>query len=350
LVQTIVFQSGKGGYHTYRIPALAVTPRGTLLAFCEGRKHHAGDSGDIDLLMRRSLDHGQTWEPARVLVEGGGDTRGNPCPIVDSRTGVVTLLLTGNEGWATESQIMRGEAPPRTIWTTTSSDEGATWSAPAEISAQVRKPDWRWYATGPCHGIQLADGRLLAPCNHSTGQSEEQMRSHVIFSDDGGATWHLGGVAGDRTDESTVLERADGSLYLNMRNYRGTHRRAYSFSSDRGLTWAPVLEDEALIEPVCQASVARLTTETSGGRNRVLFSNPASTERKNLTVRLSYDECKTWPVAKTIWPGPAAYSDIAVFPDGTIACLFECGESDPRETITLARFTLEWLTDGADRL
>ena len=345
-----LFESKQGDYDTYRIPALAITTKGTLLAFCEGRKDGPSDAGNIDLLMRRSLDGGQTWEPVRVIVDDGRNTCGNPCPIVDRRTGAIVLLITKNNGSDIEGRIMRGEAAPRTVWAMTSRDEGLTWSEPTDISAQVRNPATRWYATGPCHGIQMAGGRLVAPCDHSTGPDAADMHSHVIFSDDGGLQWQLGGALEGRTDESAVLELEDGSLYLNARNTHGTHRRAYALSRDRGATWSSPSEDEALVEPVCQGSVLRLSTEKAQGKSRVLFSNPASTRRENLTVRLSYDECKTWPVSRTLWTGPAAYSDLVVTADGTIGCLFECGEKTPYETISLALFPLEWLTNGADRL
>jgi len=348
--QVKVFKAGRGGYDTYRIPALAVTKKGTLLAFCEGRKNGPSDSGNIDLVLRRSLDNGRTWAPARMIVDDGGNTCGNPCPIVDTRTGTVLLLMTRNKGSENEDRIMKGEAAPRTVWLTKSGDDGVTWSEPADISAQVRKPDWRWYATGPCHGIQLRDGRLVAPCDHATGPADEDMHSHVIFSEDGGASWRIGGIAEGRMDECAVLELADGSLYLNMRNCHGTNRRAVSLSRDRGITWSSLAEDNTLVEPVCQASVLRLSTEKERGKNRVLFSNPASKRRENLTVRLSYDECKTWPVAKTLWEGPAAYSDLTVTADGMIGCLFESGKKGPYEGITFALFTLEWLTNGADHL
>jgi sialidase-1 len=325
-----------------------VTVKGTLLAFCEGRKGSLSDAGDIDIVLRRSTDNGQTWDAPHILVDDGADTCGNPCPVVDRGTGVIWLPLTKNKGDAAESLIMKGEAPPRTVWISKSEDDGLTWSNPVEITASVRKPDWRWYATGPGHGIQLADGRLVVPCNHAVGPGDDAMHSHVIFSLDPASAWQIGGVEEGKTDESTVVELADGSLYHNMRNYRGTHRRAFATSTDKGMTWSPVAEDPALVEPTCQASAVRLSTKADGEKDRVLFSNPASERRENLTVRLSYDECKTWPVAKTLHPGPAAYSDLAILPDKTIVCLFERGAKTPYETITCARFTLDWLTDGKD--
>ena len=347
--QIPVFVSGEGGYDTYRIPALAITANGTLLAFCEGRKGSSADYGDIDLLLRRSTDNGKTWQPAQVLVDDGERTCGNPCPMVDRKTGAVILLITKNNANERESQIMKGEAAPRTVWVLKSSDDGITWSTPVDISAQTRRPDWRWYATGPCHGIQLADGRLVAPCDHSTGPKNEDMHAHVLYSDDGGGTWNIGGVAESRTNECAVLELADGSLYLNMRNYRQTRLRAVASSTDKGLNWGVVTDDQALIEPVCQASVLRLSSAAEGGKNRVIFSNPASAKRENMTVRMSYDECKTWPVAKVLWPGPSAYSDLVVAADGQIGCLYERGEKNPYESIVFARCSLGWLTDGTDR-
>jgi sialidase-1 len=345
-----VFEAGQGGYDTYRIPAIIVTQKGALLAFCEGRKNSASDSGDIDLVLRRSADNGVTWGPMQVVVDDGDSTCGNPVPIVDRNTGTIVLPFTKNKGSEKEDQIMKGEVPPRSVWVTRSRDEGATWSKPVEISAQVRPPDWRWYATGPCHGIQLADGRLVVPCNHSTGPKIDQVYSHVIFSEDGGVSWKLGGSAEGGTDESTVVELANGALYLNMRNNHGTNCRAYAVSQDKGMTWSPTSDDATLVEPVCQGSVLRLSTEQKGGKNRVLFANPASKRRENLTVRLSYDECKSWPVAKTLWPGPAAYSDLVASADGAIGCLFECGDKKAYETITYACFSLVWLSDGADLL
>src|SRR5262249_21951912 len=167
-------------------------------------------------------------------------------------------------------------------------------------------------------------------------------RSHIIYSDDHGKSWKLGGVVGPDCNESQVVELTDGALMLNMRSYRASHRRLVSQSKDGGLTWSKPVEDSALIEPVCQASILRCP----GAKGAIFFSNPASTKREKLTVRLSRDEGKTWPTARELHAGPAAYSCLAVLPDRTIACLYERGEKNPYETITLARFPLSWLTEG----
>jgi sialidase-1 len=346
---TQLFTSGQGGYHTYRIPALAVTPEGTLLAFCEGRRGSGSDHGVIDILLRRSDDGGSTWEPVRVVVADGVNTCGNPCPIVDGRTGTVLLLMCKNGPNETHARISQGLCPPRSVWVLRSCDDGRTWSAPCEISSQARRPGWRWYATGPGHGIQLRDGRLLAPCDHGTGRTMSEFHSHVIVSADGGDTWVVAGIQEGDTDESTVLERADGSLYLNMRTSRPSHRRVWSESCDGGETWSAGAEDAALTEPFCQASVLRLRSSSLPAQDWAVFSNPASLRRENLTLRLSHDGCRTWAHSRTLWPGPAAYSDLVECPDGTIGCLFECGEEDLHECIAFARIPVGWLTGvGAD--
>ena len=348
-----VFVSGEGGYHTYRIPSLMVTPKGTLLAFCEGRKNSAADYGDIDILLRRSCDYGRTWGPVQLIVDHGPNTIGNPCPVVNRETGRIRLLLTGNLGDDSEDKILRRMArETRTVWSCCSIDEGQTWTMPSEITADTKLPDWTWYATGPGCGIQLKNGRMVIPCDHNVAEPEDIRRSHVIYSDDGGDTWQIGGGVGGQGNECQVGELVDGSLMLNMRNYaRGEGQqncRAVATSGDGGLSWSPIWWAGELVEPVCQASFIRFTKQPEFTKNRLLFANPASTRREKMTIRVSYDEGLSWLVAKEIYSGPSAYSALAVLPDMTIGCLYERGEKGPYETITFARLSLEWITNGAD--
>jgi sialidase-1 len=345
LTQTPVYRAGEGGYHTYRIPSLLATGNGTLLAFCEGRKNSSSDTGDIDLLVKRSFDNGKTWTAAKVVADHDEDTIGNPCPVVDRSTGTIWLLLTGNPGAITEKQIMAGEGA-RTVWLTHSDDDGATWTPLTDITEAAKRPDWTWYATGPGNGIQLENGRLVIPCDHAD-KGTGARHSHVIYSDDHGKTWKTGGSLAENTNECQVAELVDGRLLINMRSYAGKNRRAIAHIRDGGLTWSQVRLDEALVEPVCQASLLRFTTRT---KNRLLFSNPADLVRAKMTVRLSYDEGGSWPVARMLWDGPAAYSSLAVLRDSTIGCLYERGEKSAYETITFAHFNLEWLSYGEDRL
>jgi sialidase-1 len=334
-----VFVSGREGYHSYRIPSAIVSPKGTLLAFSEGRKNSRSDSGDIDLVLRRSADGGATWSAMEVIWDDGPNTCGNPCPVIDRSTGTIWLLLTHNLGQDTERQIVERTAKgTRTVWVSRSDDDGAAWAKPVEITKDVKDAEWTWYATGPGVGIQSRKGRLVVPCDSkNTGGAKGY--SFVIVSDDGGRTWRRGGAVGDLWNECQVAELSDGRLMLNMRNHdRSKKERGVAFSADGGESWTAAAPDPALVEPVCQASLLRVDPA------RLLFSNPASrTARERLTVRLSPDDGKTWPVARELHAGPAAYSCLVALPGGSLGCLYEAGEKNAYERIVFTRFTREWL-------
>jgi len=345
--RTAVFESGREGYHAFRIPSVIVTPGGTLLALCEGRKSSLSDHGDIDLVCKTSVDAGRTWSPLRVVYEEGGDAKttiGNPCPVVDASTKTLWLPFCRDND---------------RVFVTSSKDDGQTWSKPREITPDVKRPGWTWYATGPGIGIQLTQGahkgRLLIPCDHrETIDGQVVMLSHVFYSDDAGQSWTLGQSVGKHTDECQLAELSDGTVQINMRNYwERTGKqpvkggmRAIAHSRDGGETWSPLTFDAALIEPVCQASLLRLpaANDDAGG---LLFSNPASKkDRRKLTVRLSRDDGKTWPVSRVLHEGPSAYSCLTVLPDRTVGCLFEAGEKTAYERIDFARFELSWLAEA----
>lgn len=349
--ETPIFISGENGYNTYRIPALVVSAKGTILAFCEGRKNSSSDTGDIDIVLRRSFDNGKSWDDMRVILDDGTDTVGNPAPVLDRDTGTIWLLITSNLASGPESLIVDGKAP-RTVWVTYSNDDGETWADLKEITQDVKKPTWTWYATGPCHGIQLRNGRLIIPCDHVDGTTHDYSKSaysHVIYSDDHGKTWQIGGIGQRGTNECVIVETMNNSLHLNSRNYVGEKRRAYAWSYDNGEAFMDFGWDDKLIEPICQGSMIRFTDAIHNDKNRVLFSNPASINREKMTVRISYDECKNWSDGKVLYEGPSAYSDLCVMVDMTIGCLYESGQENPYETITFAKFDLEWLTNGAER-
>lgn len=351
-----LWTAGEGGYHTYRIPALCVSAMGTVLAFTEGRKHSRSDWGEIDILVRRSTDGGKTWDAPRIAATDAGMTVGNPAPVVDASTGTVWVLLTKNPADKGESVIRKGEAE-RTVWVTCSDDDGQTWSAPRDISGDTKRPGWTWYATGPCHGVQLQGGRMIVACDHRAapaGERGEEMYSHTVYSDDHGATWRVGGVVGQEgTNESAVVELGDGTVYLNCRDQHKRGRRVSAWSRDGGETFSEVRFEETLIEPACQGSLERVrhagTEGTSGGQDAILFCNPASSARDTLTVRASYDGAQTWSAGRVLETGKAAYNDLTVLPDGTILCLYERGDASSYEKLSLARFELEWV-DGARRV
>lgn len=350
-----LFIGGKDGYHTYRIPSLIVTREGTMLAFAEGRKTGGGDTGDIDLLMKRSLDGGETWSPQQLLWDDGNNVCGNPTPIVDETTGFIWLLLTWNRGDEHEGDIiLKNSEDTRRVFVMHSEDDGQSWSTPKDITENTKDPDWGWYATGPGVGIQIKygphKGRLLIPSDHSYSDPLGDVRggafeygAHVIFSDDHGKTWQLGGVIRPKMNECQVVEMADGkgTLLMNMRSYFERSRRALSVSYDGGSEWTDPVEAVDLIEPVCQAAFIRYSWPENGENGQLLFSNPASTKRENMTIKVSNDDGRSWPVSKLLYKGPSAYSALAKGMDGTIYCLYEKGEDGPYEKITLAKLTPE---------
>jgi sialidase-1 len=353
LVQTEVFIANTDGYHTYRIPSVIRARDGTLLAFAEGRRLGRGDSGDIDMLVKRSRDNGRTWSAHTVIWDDGANTCGNPCPVVDRNTGTVWLLLTHNLGTDNETQIINKKSQgTRTVWVARSDDHGASWTRPLEITTTTKDPSWGWYATGPGVGIQIERGphagRLVIPANHSFDDPGGNLRggpyshrTHVIYSDDRGRTWRRGGATGAHTNESQVVELAEpaGGLLLNMRSYFGRSRRTHSTSRDGGATWTAPADQPELVEPVCQASIVRHAWPQHGAAGLILFSNPADPKaRVTLTVRGSVDDTKTWPGKLVLHAGPAAYSCLVAIDDKTAGCLYERGDKGPYEKITFATF------------
>lgn len=332
-MKTHVFTSGRDGYHTYRIPAVLAAANGTLLAFCEGRRNSRSDHGDIDLLVKRSEDGGQSWSAQRVVYSEAGEvTIGNPCPVVDAETGTVWMLFCRDNV---------------DVLVTHSRDDGLTWSDPIDITEDVKKKAWTWYATGPGVGIQLRNGarkgRLLIPCDHRNPEAYD-CGSHSVYSDDGGGSWRLGGSVRPGANECQFGELADGTVVMNTRmqthseGYRGT-----ALSRDGGESWYGFTHDRNLPCPKCQASLV------GGGKpDSLLFSNPAPPappgagggERANMTVRLSNDGGRTWPASELLHEGPAAYSCLALLPDGSVGCLYEAGSESPYEHIVFERFRL----------
>ncbi len=326
-----LFISGREGYHTFRIPALAVAPDGTVLAFCEARRHTGRDDDQIDILLRRSSDGGRTWGSRQLVVSDGDRTCGNPCPVVDRASGEVLLPFCKDN---------------QEVFVTRSGDGGVTWSDPVEITGQVKAPSWSYLGTGPGHGIQLQSGRLLVPSwvDESPGPATwrnpppgwGKVQSSIVFlSDDGGRSWRPGSkLTHDASDECEAVETAGGSVYMTLRS-RGDRRcRGWSRSADGGETWSEVAFDPALPEPSCQGSVVALED------GRLLLAHPRRPDaRAELTLRLSRDQGRSWPASRVLEPGGAAYSDLAVASEGQVLCLYEAR----RYGLRLARFDPSWI-------
>jgi len=342
-----IFTSGQEGYHTFRIPSIIVSKTGVVLAFCEGRVENYSDYGNIDLVLKRSFDNGITWGALQVVWDDTVNACQGPTPVVDTSDGTIWLLMS-HKDMLSPSDTDRNMSP----YVTSSTDDGATWAEPVDLSTSVKGKGWKWLAIGPGVGIQCYSGRLLIPCDYKN--SLDDIYSYCFYSDDHGATWAAGdsvGTSAQTLEECQVVELLDGTIMLNARNSYGTNRRAIAISNDEGESWSEVTFDQTLIEPECQASFLRFTCKRNYERNRILFSNPADDEERiKMTVRLSYDEGKSWPVSRLVYDGPSSYSCLTVLPDMTIACMYEGGEEHRREKIAFARFNLEWLTCGKDSL
>ena len=353
------------GYPRIRIPAVCVTLKGTVLAFAEGRQ--GGDHSENDIIMKRSTDGGKTWGKVEVIAENGKNCLNNPLPIVLGGAGRVLLIYQifpeDRHGRAIGKHVKLAspglDGPGvQKCYLVHSDDDGLTWSTPRDITAMVKRPKRiESLASGPGVGLQLRHGkhkgRILAPFNESWHEEgKRHFAVYTAYSDDSGKTWKMGTSAtnGDKGygNEVQVVELADGSVLLNSRSAGGAGFRKTALSTDGGQTFSPLIDAKGLIEPQCQGSILRYTDPLDGLRSRLIFANPASRSgRRNGTIRLSYDEGKTWPVAKTLYAGAYAYSCLTVLTDGTIGCLFE---RDGYKRITFARFSLSWLTDGKDKL
>ena len=375
--QPALFEAEIGGYAHYRIPAVVVTQEGSVLVFTEARVNPGGDWGPIDILMRRSTDGGATFDEPRKIVQVEGEIQQNPVALAQD------LAKPGEVTYNNFAPIVDDDGVLHALFCveyarayyTRSEDDGLTWSTPVDVTETFEAfrsdYDWRVIATGPGHGIRHSNGRLIVPTWMSDGTGGHAHRPSavsVVYSDDKGATWHAGEivVAHPRLknpSETLALELTDGRVMLNIRHENPEHRRAISFSDDGATGWSDPVYDEELLEPICMGSLIRLS---GAPKTRVLFANPHSSEprdpdnpdgnhkRQNISVKLSYDEGDTWAVDKVVEPGVSGYSDMAVGPDGTIYLFYERGTAGERDThtkeLSLARFNLEWLTDGADSL
>ena len=347
-------QSGDGGVHTYRIPALAVANDGTLIAAFDARNESAGDlPGNIDVMVRLSRDLGRSWTPPRRVVDfdsgrGGGD----PSLLVDRATGRVFLFYeyappaTG----IFKSNSDRDSASTRTvhphvIW---SDDAGATWQGPRDLIASLKPAGATGMFATSGHGIQLsarspAPGRLLQP--YAWLDAERRMHAGNAYSDDHGATWRLGASIGTGLDENKAVELPDGRVMQNIRAYdKARTHRLVAVSADGGVTFGAAAEDPQLPDPRNNADVVRVAPDAPIGSREakmLLFSNTADeTRRVNLTVRLSCDSGRSWPVSKIVHAGQAMYSVMARLPDGTFGMLYENGAA---QGLTFVRFNLAWL-------
>ena len=358
-----VFISGKEGSQCYRIPSLITTTKGSLIAVCDARRSNCFDApNNIDLAMKRSFDNGKTWTPLKIIANyPGEEAAGDVSLTINRQTGTIWLFynyMVPKPGFKPEMLKNFKTAEDYNRWRTVylcamrSDDDGENWSEPFNLS-YLKKPIWDYLIVAPGNGIQSKNGRLLI-ATYASRAHLTLFSCQLIYSDDNGRTWKMGHSTGDYTIEPQLVELNDGSLMMNMRQKMQKGHRMYAVSKDEGITWSEPVDETTQPEPGmgCQASFIRFTREQDGLKeNRLLFSNPASDKaREKMTIRMSYDEGSTWPIAKTIHKGPSAYSSMTILKDRSIGVLYEKGEKYNNEKISFARFNVEWLTEGKDNL
>jgi sialidase-1 len=359
--------------HTYRIPGLATSRKGTLLAVYDVRRDKGGDlQGNIDIGLSRSVDGGNTWAPMQIVMDrgtwGGLPEKFNgisdACILVDENTDAIFIaglwmhgvldkhgkwikgLNESSEEWNHQwrnrgSQAGFGVKETSQFLITKSVDDGQTWSEPENLTSMCKQREWWLWAPAPGRGITMSYGTLVMP---TQGRDKNgKSFSTVTWSKDGGVTWVTGIPAFEAptgTTECAVVELSNGSLMLNMRDNRNrndttaTNGRAVAVTADLGRTWTTHSSSHhALIEPTCMGSLHKHTyTENGKKRSVLLFSNPNSkTSRHHLTIKVSFDDGETWPQAHQICLDEGrsrGYSCLTSVDEQHIGILYESSQAD----------------------
>lgn len=326
--EVTVFESGKEGFAIFRIPSIVNLPNHKILAFAEGRVNGGADFGNIKIVMKTSDDQGRTWSPLQQIVSYAQWQVGNAAPVVDLLDPAYPkgkIYLFYNTGNASEQNVRNGKGL-REVWYISSTDEGATWSSPVNITSQVHftngemdgrkysnKLDWRTYANTPGHATQCMEGkyqgRIFIPANHSVGAAKGQFKdyfSHGYYTDDHGKTFHVSTSLNiEGSNEATAAFISKDRLVMNVRNQVGDIKsRIVAYSNDGGESFEPAKYDTSLMDPVCEGAILNIGKLNIGkGQEKyilALVNDADKNQRNNLTLKISFDEGVSWPISKLI--------------------------------------------------
>ena len=345
LANKVLYSGGDYGSGNYRLPAICTGLDGTLITAADRRIDPRDLPGNIDIIIRRSTDNGDTWSEPVIAADFGGNGASDPALVVDRTTGNIILMFASHNGLfaSTPSNKIRFNV-------SRSMDNGLTWSKPKDLSDQIYS-SWHaaWVASGSAH--QLRSGRIVAVVGVRP-DAGRTLTNHMIYSDDGGESWKFSQGSPNPSgggDESKIIELDNGNLLMNIRSSGGY--RKTSISTDGGESWSPSQVENQLIDPRVNADLIRYTSTLDGfDKSRLLFSNPRDpSQRRNLHVYLSTDEGVTWPTdySKQIYEGLSGYSSLTILKDGTIGLFYENGENELYQ-LYFTRFSLNWLTGGKD--
>lgn len=335
-----VRHAGDDGSAAFRIPGLVTTNKGTLLGVYDVRYNSSVDLQEhIDIGLSRSTDGGKTWEKMRLPLAFGEydglpaaqNGVGDPSILVDTKTNTVWIVAAWTHGmgnqrawWSSHPGMDLNHTAQLVM--AKSTDDGKTWSAPINITEQVKLPEWYFLLQGPGRGITTSDGTLVFPIQFI--DKTRIPNAGIMYSKDRGETWKIHNYARTNTTEAQVAEVEPGVLMLNMRDNRGGSRAVYT-TTDFGQTWKEHESSRtALIEPVCMASLISVKAKDNVlGKDLLIFSNPNSTSaRKDMTIKISMDGGKTWSADHQLlldedynW----GYSCLTMIDKETIGILYE---------------------------
>lgn len=349
LARKQVFGPGDYGSTNYRIPAIITAEDGSLVTLTDKRKYNSTDlPQDIDIVCRRSTDNGFTWTAPVTVAQGTGVGAGfGDAVLVKAKSGKLIAVYVGGTGLGASTS-----AKPIRTYVSTSTDNGISWTAPRDITSQlfglecsdpVRKY-WNASFCGSGHGLCMRSGRIMV-VGAVYENPKGSLQNYAYYSDDEGVNWQVSNRAIAGGDEAKVVELNNGDILMSSRT---TGNRYWAKSSDGGINWGVRNAWTDIWGNACDGDIIRYTSTKDGqSKDRLLHTLPNDASRKNVTVFLSYDEGQTWPVKKTLCAGTSAYSSLTILSDGTIGAYLEEDESNPYRMV-FVRFSLNWLTDGAD--
>ena len=337
-----IFTSGEDGVAEFRIPSMITTEKGTILTVCDGRVDRPGDvPNNIDLVTRRFEKGSREWTPIKRAVNFAGDHGAcDPSLVQDRITERIFLFYGFCPGRNDVTEGSNRERRHLMLQYVYSDDDGQSWSTPVHVDYDIRENDWQSVWSSPGRGLQLKSGRLVVPC--TVNKTSKEMVSYLVYSDDKGDTWQCQKVAAN-INEPAIVEMANGDLLINARNQiKPGGFRAITKSNDGGNTWSTPIADEQLPDPNCQGSIIQHVLKQGKKEKELLIlsNNATSKGRKNLTLKISTDQGKTWKYEKLIHLGPSAYSCLTISPKGNIGLLYENGKKSPYEGISYIEISL----------
>ena len=356
LARTTLLRPGDYNSSNYRIPAVITAKDGSIVAFTDKRKYNNTDlPEDIDIICNRSTDGGHTWSEPITIAQGTGRFQGyGDAALAHSKdeNGLLAVFVGGQGLWTSTP------SEPQNSYMVRSFDNGQTWTEPEVITHFIYGKDCtdptrkNWYASffGSGNGLLTSTGRIMFVAAIRESGNNYTLYNYVVYSDDNGETWNVSGRASVGGDEAKVTELVDGRILMSIRH---GGNRWYNISSDGGLTWqsSPSTWYD-ITAPACNGDMIRYSSVDKGGdKNRILHSVPVGTDRKNVTVFVSYDEGQTWPVSRCIVPYSSAYSSLCILPDYTIGIYVEEDYYTGKDNYSTVfyNFSLEWLTKGEDK-